>query len=67
MQQIEVTRECLVMGVAPEAEPDVVEIDSDRGSLSSDIRQQTPGPSPHSRGKITFQPPRVKSLVRNPD
>ena len=67
MQQIEVARECLVMGVAPEAKPDVVEIESDRGSLSPDARQQTPGPSPHSRGKTTFQLPKGKSPVRNPN
>ena len=67
MQQIEVARECLVMGIAPEAEPDVVEIDLDRSSLSPDVRQQTPRPSPRSRGKTTFQSPKGKSPIRNPD
>ena len=36
MQQIEVARECLELGVAPEVELDVVEIDLNRGSLSLD-------------------------------
>ena len=39
MQQIEVARECLELGIAPEVEPEVVEIDSNRGLLSPDTRQ----------------------------
>ena len=30
MQQLEIARECLELGVAPEVDPDVVEIESDR-------------------------------------
>ena len=51
MQQIEVARECLVLGVAPEVEPDVVEIDSDKGSLSPEAKQTA---SPCSRLKTTL-------------
>ena len=67
MQQIEVARECLVMGVAPEVEREVMEVDSDRGSLNPDVRQQTPGPSPRSKEKATFRSPKGKSPVRNTD
>ena len=67
MQQVEVARECLELGVASEVEPEVVEVDLDRGSLSPDTRQQIPGPSPRSRMKTTFRPPKGKSPVRNPD
>ena len=45
IQQVEVAKEYLEMGVAPEVEPEVVEVDSDRGSLSPEARQQIPGPS----------------------
>ena len=34
MQQLEVAKECLELGIAPEVDSDVVEIESDRGSLS---------------------------------
>ena len=67
MQQVEVVRECLELGVAPEVELEVVEVDSDRDSLSPDTRQQIPRPSPRSRMKTTFRSPKGKSLVRNPD
>ena len=55
------------MGVAPEIESDVVKLDSYRGSLSPNARQQIPRPSPHSRVKRTFRSPKGKSLVWNPD
>ena len=64
MQQVEVARECLELGVAPEVEPEVVEVDSDRGSLSLDTRQKIPGPSPHSRMKTTFRSSKGKSPVQ---
>ena len=65
MQQVEVARECLELGVAPEVEPEVVEIDLDRDSLSLDTRQQIPRPSPHSRMKTTFwSPKRIRSRIR---
>ena len=38
MQQLEVARECLELAVAPEVEPDIVEIETDRGSLSPDAK-----------------------------
>ena len=67
IQQVEVAKECLELGVAPEVEPEVVEVDSDRGSFSSDTRQQIPESSPRPRMKTTFRSPRRKSPVRNPD
>ena len=39
MQQLEVARECLELGVALEVDPDVVEIESDRGSQSPQAKQ----------------------------
>ena len=67
MQQLEVARECLELGIAPEVDPDVVEIESDRDSLSPDMKQQIPAPSLRSRMKTTFRSPKGKSLVRNPN
>ena len=63
MQQVEVARECLELGIALEVELEVVEVDSNRGSLSLDTRQQTLGPSPRSRMKTTFRSPKGKSPV----
>ena len=65
MQQIEVARECLALEVAPETDPDVVELESDEGSLSP--VQMIPERSPRSRIKTTFRSPKGKSPVRNPD
>ena len=67
MQQLEVARECLELGVASEVDPDVVEIESDRGSLSPDAKQQISASSPRSRIKTTFWSPKGKSPVRNLD
>ena len=67
MQQVEVARECLELGIAPEVEPEVVEVDSDRGSLSPDTKQQIPGLSPRSRMKTTFRSLKGMSPVQNPD
>ena len=67
MQQVEVARECLELGVAPEVEPKVVEVDSNRGSLSPNTRQQIPKPSSRSRMKTTFRSPKGKSPVWNLD
>ena len=66
IQQIEVARECLELGVVPEAkpEPDVVAIDLDRGSLSP--REQHKG-FPSSWVKTTYKSLKRKSLVQNPD
>ena len=63
IQQIEVAREYLELGVAPEAEPepDVVEIDSDRGSLSP--REQ----HKNSQVKTTYKSHKGKSPVWNLD
>ena len=67
IQKIEVARECLELGIAPEVEPNVEEKDSDRGSLSPEAKQQKQTPSPCSRMKTTFKSPRGKSPVWNPD
>ena len=67
IQQVEVAKECLELGIGSEVEPEVVEVDSDRGSLSPEARQQIPGPSPCLPMKTTFRSPRKKSPVRNPD
>ena len=66
IQQIEVARDCLKLGVALERkpEPDVVEIGSDRGSLS--LREQHKG-FPSSQLKTTYKSFKRKELVRNPD
>ena len=67
MQQLEVARECLELGIASEVDPNVVEIELDRGSLSLDAKQQIPSPSPRSRMKTTFQSLKGKSPVQNLD
>ena len=67
MQQLEVDRECLELGVALEVDPDVVEIESDRGSLSPNAKQQIPTPSLRSRMKTTFRSSKGKFPVQNPD
>ena len=66
IQQLEVAKKCLVMGVASEGEPkpDVVELGSDRGSLSP--REQHKGSSSF-RLKTTFTSPKGKEPIRNPD
>ena len=66
IQQLEIAKECLEMGLAPEGElePDIVEIESDKGSLSP--RKQLRG-SPSSRVKTTFRSPKGKDPIRNPD
>ena len=67
MQQLEATRECLELGIAPEVDTDIVKIESDRGSLSLKARQQVLAPSPRPRMKTTFRSPKGKSPVWNPD
>ena len=66
IQQIEIARDCLELGVAPEGElkPDVVELGSNRGLLSP--REQHKG-SLSSRLKTTYKSPKGKELVQNPD
>ena len=66
IQQIEIARDCLELGVAPEVESelDEVELGSDRGSLSP--RKQHKG-SPSSRLKTTYKSPKGKEPVWNPD
>ena len=66
IDQIDVARECLELGVASEGEPepDVVELGSNRGSLSP--REQHKG-SPSSWLKTTFKSPKGKEPIRNPD
>ena len=63
MQQIEVARECLVLGVAPELEPDVVELDSDRGSLSPG-QGQPHLPAPASKQRIGVLGGKIRSGAR---
>ena len=59
-------KECLELGVALEGEPEPeeVEVESDRGSLSP--REQPKG-SPSSQVKTTFRSPRGKDPIRNLD
>ena len=66
IQQIEIARDCLELGVAPEGEPkpDVVEIGSDKGSLNP--REQHKG-SLSSWLKTTYKSPKGKEPVRNSD
>ena len=66
IQQIEIARDCLELGVAPEGEPelDVVEIGLDRGSLSP--REQHRG-FPSSQLKTTYMSPKTKEPVWNTD
>ena len=64
LQKMEVARECLEMGFAPEEEPDEEQDDSDRASLSPDVRRQST-PSPGKRMKTTLRSPRGKSPIRD--
>ena len=54
-------------GVVPEIEPEVVEVDSDKGSLSPEARQQIPGPSLRLRMTTTFRSLKRKSPIWNPN
>ena len=55
MQQLEVAKHCLEYGIGSEVEtqPDVVEIDSKRESLSSAEQRKILAASPGSRRKFT--------------
>ena len=48
-------------------QPDVVEIDLEKESLSSIEQRKILAASPRSRRKFTYQPLKGKSLVRNLD
>ena len=67
LQEIEVARECLELGIAPEAEtqPDLVELGSDKESLSPSEQQRLLASPPRSRMKTTYRSPKRKSPVRN--
>ena len=69
LQEIEIAKECLEYGVEPEAETqlDVVEIESNRESLTSAEQQKILRASPGSKRKYTYRSPKRKSPVRNPD
>ena len=69
LQQIEVARECLELGVAPEVETqlDVVEIGSDRESLSPAEQQRILVASSRSQMKTTYRSFEGKSPVQNLD
>ena len=54
MQQLEVARECLELGIV---DLDVVEIESDSCSLSLDAKEQVPAPFPRLQMKTTFRSP----------
>ena len=68
MEELEVAKKYLEYGVSPEtvAQPDVVEVDLERESLSS-AEQQKMAASPSSRRKWTYRSAEGKSPVRNPD
>ena len=65
-QQLEVAKECLALGVAPEDDPDVGN-NSDRDSLSPKAKPKVPAPSPRPWLKTTFKSPKGKEPVRSPD
>ena len=65
MQQLEKARECLELGIAPEVNTDVVEIESNRGLLSPKAKLQVLAPSPRPRIKTTFRFPKGKFPVWN--
>ena len=67
--KIEAAKYCLEYGVSLEAEAEleVVEIDSERESLSSIEQRKILGTSPGSRKKFTYRSPEGKSPVRNPN
>ena len=69
MQQLEVAKHCLEYGVGSEVEtqPDVVEIDSKRESLSSAEQRKILATSLGSRRKFTYRSLEGKSAVRNLD
>ena len=55
------------VGLEADTQPDVVEIETDRESLSSVEQRKILAASLHSRMKTTYRSPERKSLVRNPD
>ena len=66
IQQLEVAKEYLVLGVAPEKEPDADE-ESNRSSLSLEAKQRVPGTSPRPQLKMTFRSPKGKEPIRSPE
>ena len=64
VQKMEVARECLEMGFAPEDEPEEEQDESDRASLSPNTRRQS-SPSLGMRMKTTIRSPKGKSPVRD--
>ena len=62
--KVEAAKYCMECGISPEAEmqPDVVEIDSDRKSISS-TEQRKMAASPSSRKKFTYRSPKGKLPV----
>ena len=66
---LEVAKRYLEYGVSSEAEAqlDVVEIDSERESLTFIKQRKVLGVSPGSRRKFTYRSPENKSLVLNSD
>ena len=69
MEELEVAKKYLEYGVSPEivAQPDVVEIDSERESLTSAEQQKILEVSPNSMRKWTYRSPKGKPLVQNPE
>ena len=69
MNMLESTKYCLEYGFSPKAkvQPDVVEIDLERESLSSTKQQKILGVSPGSWKKQTYRSRNGKSPVRNPN
>ena len=69
METLEIIKNYLEYRINPEAETqlDVVEIDSERESLSSAKQQKILVASLGSRRKFTYWSPKGKSPVQNPD
>ena len=69
IEELEVARKCLELGITPDAagHPEVVEIDSERESLSPREQQQIMEGSPSSRRKSSYHSPKGKLPVHHPD
>ena len=69
MEELVVARKFLEFGISSEivAHPDVVEMESERESLSSEEQRKILGISPSFWKKSTYCSPKGKSPVRNPD
>ena len=69
METLDIAKHMLEYGVSPEAEaePNVVELDSDWESLSSAEQQKILAASPGSQKKQTYKVLEGRKLVRSPD